>query len=192
MSLGLPLAVGAFSMPGTLWALFVFFGEAGAFVFGSGLTIVPFLYHGVVVEHQWLTNQQFVDAVAVAMLTPGPVVITSGFIGYLVAGVPGALVAAVGIFLPSYLLTLGAAPVFRRYGSLPGAAAFVRGVTAAAVGAIAGAVVVLGRRSIVDVPTLLLAVGTLVVLWRTTRLPEPLLVLIAAGSGVLLFPLVHH
>jgi chromate transporter len=192
VSMGLPLATLVLATPGTLWALFVFFVEAGAFVFGSGLAIVPFLYHGVVVEHHWLTNRQFVDAVAVAMLTPGPVVITSGFIGYLVAGLLGAMVAALGTFLPCYLIVVGAAPAFRRYGSVPGVAAFVRGVTAAAVGAIAGAVVVLGERAIVDIPTLLLAVGTAAVLWRTTRVPEPVLVLVAAGIGIVLFPLLHH
>ena len=137
-----------------------FFAKAGAFVFGSGLAIVPFLYGGVVTEHHWLNEKQFVDAVAVAMITPGPVVITVGFIGYLVAGLPGACVAALGTFLPCYLFTILPAPYFKKYGKLPSILAFVDGVTAAAVGAITGAVIVLAKRSIVDVPTALLAVAT--------------------------------
>src|SRR5205085_4988691 len=135
----------------------VFFAEAGAFVFGSGLAIVPFLYGGVVNEHHWLTERQFVDAVAVAMITPGPVVITSGFIGFLVAGLAGAAVAALATFLPCYAFVVIAAPAFRRYGKRPAIAAFVKGVTAAAVGAISGAVIILGRRTIIDIPTILLA-----------------------------------
>jgi chromate transporter len=131
-----------------------FFAEAGAFVFGSGLAIVPYLYGGVVTQHHWLTERQFVDAVAVAMITPGPVVITVGFIGYLIAGLTGATVASLGTFLPCYLLTIIPAPYFRRHGKRPGIAAFVDGVTAAAIGAIAGAVVVLGRRSVTDLPAL--------------------------------------
>jgi chromate transporter len=103
-------------------------------VFGSGLAIVPFLYGGVVTEHHWLNDKQFVDAVAVAMITPGPVVITVGFIGYLVAGLPGACVAALGTFLPCYLFTVLPAPYFKKYGKLPGVVAFVNGITAAAVG----------------------------------------------------------
>lgn len=177
---------------GTLWALFVFFVEAGAVVFGSGLAIVPFLYGGVVREHHWLTNQQFVDAVSVALLTPGPVVITSGFIGFLVAGVGGACVAALGTFLPAYLFTVLLAPAFKRYGRQPGVAAFVQGVTAGAVGAITGAVVILGRQSVVDLPTAVLALATLGILLKTTRVPEPLLVLGAALIGVLVYPLVHR
>src|SRR6266567_4382452 len=127
------LAVGG-ATGGTLWTLFTFFVVAGAFVFGSGLAIIPFLYGGVVQGHHWLTDRQFVDAVAVAMITPGPVVITSGFIGFLVAGFPGACVAALGTFLPCYAFVVIAAPAFRRYGKRPAIAAFVKGVTAAAIG----------------------------------------------------------
>jgi chromate transporter len=173
----------------TLWNLFRFFTYAGAFVFGSGLAIVPFLYSGVVREHQWLTVQQFLDAVAVAMITPGPVVITTGFIGYLVAGFPGASVAAAATFLPCYLLTVIPAPYFRKYGRRPGIAAFVDGVTTAAFGAIAGAVIVLGRRSIVDLPTALIALSTLALLWKAKRVPEPAIVAAAALLGLLLHPL---
>jgi chromate transporter len=167
----------------------VFFGEAGAFVFGSGLAIVPFLYGGVVNDHHWLTERQFVDAVAVAMITPGPVVITVGFIGYLVAGFPGATVAAAATFLPCYLFTIIPAPYFRRHGKRPAIVAFVDGATAAAIGTIAGAVVVIGRRSIVDIPTLVLAAITLLVLWKVKKLNEPVIVAMAAIIGLVLYPL---
>jgi chromate transporter len=168
----------------------VFFAEAGAFVFGSGLAIVPFLYGGVVSHHGWLTERQFVDAVAVAMITPGPVVITVGFIGYLVAGFPGAVVAAVATFLPCYLFTIIPAPYFRKYGKRPDLIAFVDGVTAAAIGTIAGAVVVLGKRSIVDLPTLALMAVTMVVLWKVKKLPEPVIVAVAAVAGLIVYPLI--
>src|SRR5206468_1013105 len=136
--------------PDILWRLAWFFTKAGAFVFGSGLAIVPFLYGGVVKEYGWLNDQQFLDAVAVAMITPGPVVITVGFIGFLIAGFAGACVAALATFLPCYLFTVIPAPYFRKYGKRPGLAAFVEGVTAAAIGAISGAVIVLGSRTLFD------------------------------------------
>ena len=177
---------------GTLWALFSFFTIAGAFVFGSGLAIIPFLYGGVVQGHHWLTDRQFVDAVAVAMITPGPVVITSGFIGYLVAGFPGAAVAALGTFLPCYALVVVAAPAFRKYGKRPSIGAFVKGVTAAAIGAITGAVIVLGRRTIIDVPTIALALVTLFLLWRWKKIPEPYIVIGAAVVGLVVYSLLHH
>ena len=177
---------------GTLATLFIFFATAGAFVFGSGLAVVPFLYGGVVRDHHWLTDRQFIDAVAVAMITPGPVVITTGFIGYLVAGFVGACVAAAATFLPCYLITIFAAPYFRKYGKRPDIAAFVQGVTAAAIGAITGAVVVLGRRSIVDVPTVLIFLATLVLVWKVKKIPEPAIVLGAAVLGLIIYPLVQH
>jgi chromate transporter len=191
----LPLAmmvVAAATTSGTLWVLFTFFLTAGAFVFGSGLAIVPFLYGGVVQGHHWLTDRQFVDAVAVAMITPGPVVITSGFIGYLVAGFAGAGVAALGTFLPCYAFVVVAAPAFRKYGKRPAIEAFVKGVTAAAIGAITGAVVVLGRRTLVDLPTMLLALVTLLLLWRWKKLPEPFIVLGAAVIGLIVYTVLHH
>ncbi len=170
----------------------VFFAKAGAFVFGSGLAIVPFLYGGVVTEHRWLNDKQFVDAVAVAMITPGPVVITVGFIGYLVAGLPGACVAAAGTFLPCYLFTVLPAPYFKKYGKLPAILAFVDGVTAAAVGAITGAVIVLAKRSIVDIPTALLALVTVALLLKFKKLSEPVIVVGAALIGLAAYPLLHH
>jgi chromate transporter len=169
----------------------LFFAKAGAFVFGSGLAIVPFLYGGVVTDNHWLTERQFVDAVAVAMITPGPVVITVGFIGYLIAGLPGACVAALGTFLPCYLFTILPAPYFKKYGKLPGLVAFVDGVTAAAIGAITGAVIVLAKRSIVDVPTALLAAVSVLLLWKFKKLPEPVIVAAAAIIGLIAYPMLH-
>ncbi len=161
-----------------------FFFKAGAFVFGSGLAIVPFLYGGVVKEYQWLNEQQFLDAVAVAMITPGPVVITVGFIGYLVAGVPGACVAALATFLPCYLFTVIPAPYFKKYGKHPGIKAFVDGVTAAAVGAIAGAVGVLAKRQFTDATSIIIAIVTIAVLLKFKKIQEPFVILAAAAAGL--------
>lgn len=169
-----------------LWQIAWFFTKAGAFVFGSGLAIVPFLYGGVVKEYGWLTEQQFLDAVAVAMITPGPVVITVGFIGYLIGGVPGACVAALATFVPCYLFTVIPAPYFKKYGKHPSIKAFVEGVTAAAIGAIAGAVLVLGKRTLTDLPTILIAVSTAAILLRYKKLQEPFVILAAAAIGVFL------
>lgn len=171
---------------GTLFNVFLFFAKAGAFIFGSGLAIVPFLYGGVVQEHHWLNERQFLDAVAVAMITPGPVVITVGFIGYLIAGLPGAIVAALGVFLPVYLFVVIPAPYVERYARNPQLTAFVDGVTAAATGAIAGAVIVLGRRAIVDIPTALIAMATLAVLIEF-KVPEPFIITVAGILGLILF-----
>jgi chromate transporter len=175
----------ALAPPDTLAQILWFFTKAGAFVFGSGLAIVPFLYGGVVQEYRWLTDQQFLDAVAVAMITPGPVVITVAFIGYLVAGQVGALLAAVGVFLPVYLFVVVPYRWFDRASENPQVQAFVAGVTAAAAGAIAGACVVLARRAIVDVPTALLALAVLGLLWRV-RVPEPLVIAAGAAIGLLI------
>jgi chromate transporter len=172
-----------------LFQIGVFFAEAGAFVFGSGLAIVPFLYGGVVNEHHWLNERQFIDAVAVAMITPGPVVITVGFIGYLIAGLPGAVVAALGTFLPCYLFTIIPAPYFRKHGKKPGIVAFVDGVTAAAIGTITGAVIVLGRRSITDIATIAICLVALLLLWKVKKLPEPVIVALAAVAGLIVFPM---
>ncbi|WP_211443817.1 chromate transporter [Collimonas humicola] len=186
------LALASVTDANTLIQIALFFTKAGAFVFGSGLAIVPFLYSGVVTEHHWLTEKQFVDAVAVAMITPGPVVITTGFIGYLISGLPGAVVAAIGTFVPCYLATVIAAPYFKKYGKLPALIAFVDGITAAAIGAIAGSVVVIAQRSITDIPTALLALATAALLWKFKKLPEPVIVIGAALIGVAIYPLMHH
>jgi chromate transporter len=203
MKKGAPPALGIAPLP-ILPALFgavdlsqltqigIFFAKAGAFVFGSGLAIVPFLYGGVVTEHHWLTDKQFVDAVAVAMITPGPVVITVGFIGYLIAGFPGALVAALATFIPCYLFTVIPAPYFKKYGKVPGVLAFVDGITAAAIGAITGSVFVIAKRSIIDIPTALMAGVTIVLLWKFKKLQEPVIVAAAAVIGLVIYPLLRH
>jgi chromate transporter len=172
--------------PEVLWRILGYFAAAGAFVFGSGLAIVPFLHGGVVNQYHWLTERQFLDAVAVAMITPGPVVITVAFIGYLVAGPAGAFMAGLGVFLPTYLFVVIPAPYYRRIAHNVQIQAFVAGVTAAATGAIAGAAFVLGRRAIVDVPTVLIAAATLLVLVKAKKVPEPLVILAAGVVGVML------
>jgi len=171
---------------GTLGNIAWFFTKAGAFVFGSGLAIVPFLHSGVVTEYQWLSEQEFIDAVAVAMITPGPVVITVGFIGYLVAGFPGAAVAALATFVPCYLFTVIPAPYFHKYGKHPSIKAFVDGITAAVVGALAGAVIVIAMRTIKDIPTFIIALATIILLLKTKKVKEPLIILIAALIGMVL------
>ena len=156
----LPIAASGTALAATpeiLWNIFTFFAKAGTFVFGSGLAIVPFLYGGVVKEDHWLNDHQFLDAVAVALITPGPVVITVGFIGYLVTSFAGACVADFATFLPCYLFTIIPAPYFKKYGKKPALLSFVNGITAAAVGAITGAVI-----------------------------PEPLIILVAALVGLVL------
>ena len=163
-----------------------FFTKAGAFVFGSGLAIVPFLHAGVVTENHWLTEAQFLDAVAVAMITPGPVVITVGFIGYLIAGFPGACIAALATFLPCYLFTVIPAPHFKKIAKNTSIKAFVDGITAAVVGALTGAVIVIAARSIVDIPTAVLAIATLVILIYFKKMQEPYIILVAAIIGLLL------
>jgi len=208
---GSPKTAAGFLLPLAIWPalelgkeaqtrldIVLFFTKAGAFVFGSGLAIVPFLYSGVVHEFHWLDKNTFLDAVAVAMITPGPVVITVGFIGYLVDGFTGATLAAVATFLPCYLFTIIPAPYFKKYGHRPGIVNFVEGVTAAAIGAIGGSVVVLARRSIFDDfgyphwPKVVILLATLGLLTSGRKIPEPLVVLAAALVGLLIFPYVGH
>jgi chromate transporter len=184
------LGVAATSGIAVTWPLLgritLYFAEAGALVFGSGLAIVPFLHGGVVNQFHWLSERQFLDAVAVAMITPGPVVITVAFIGYLVAGPLGACAAALGVFLPSYLFVVIPAPYFRRFADNPRVRAFVDGVSAAATGAIAGAAFVLGRRALIDVTTAVIALATWGVFTRFKKLPEPAVILAAGVIGLLL------
>ena len=173
-------ATTAAALPPTLPNIFTLFAQAGAVVFGSGLAIVPFLYGVLVQQHGWLSDRQFLDAVAVAMITPGPVVITVAFVGYLVAGPWGMAAAALGVFLPVYLFVVIPAPYFRRYRSQPIVMGFVDGVSAAATGAIAGAAYVIALRAIVDVSTAAIAAATFAVLWRW-RISE-LWAIAAAGA----------
>ena len=170
----------------TLGQIAWFFTKAGAFVFGSGLAIVPFLHGGVVTEYHWLDEKQFVDAVAVAMITPGPVVITVGLIGYLVAGFPGACVAASATFLPCYLLTVIPAPYFKKIAKNASIKAFVDGITAAVIGALVGAVIIIGIRSITDIPTALIAVASVLALIYIKKVQESYIILVAAIIGLIL------
>lgn len=184
-SAALVFGIPAITSVSGLTQIFFYFAKAGMLVFGSGLAVVPFLYGGVVQQHHWLTEQQFVDAVAVAMITPGPVVITVAFIGYLIGGFSGATVAALGMFVPVYLVVVVLAPSYKRWAQNPEINAFVQGVTAAATGAIAGAVVVLARRSIYDTPTLAIALISFAVLFRW-KIPEPVVIAGAAVAGLVL------
>ena len=186
LSVSLLTGMGGPAPAETLGQIVWFFAKAGAFVFGSGLAIVPFLYGGVVQEYRWLTDKQFLDAIAVAMITPGPIVITVAFIGYLVAGQVGALLAAIGIFLPVFLFVVIPYPWFDRFSENPQVKTFVRGVTAAAAGAIAGACFVLARRAIIDLPTALIGLAALALLYRF-KIPEPLLIIAAGALGILIF-----
>ncbi|GGF28580.1 chromate transporter [Flavobacterium limi] len=170
----------------TLTEIAIFFAKAGTFVFGSGLAIVPFLHSGVVVDNHWLTEQQFLDSVAVAMITPGPVVITVGFIGYLVNGFLGALVAALATFLPCYLFTIAMAPSFKKIAQNKPVKAFVDGITAAVVGALVGSVIVIARRSIFDIPTVLIAFSSILALLYIKKIQEPYIILIAAVVGIII------
>lgn len=187
LSVGLFFGTGFWNYDGkTLQEIGWFFAKAGAFVFGSGLAIVPFLHGGVVKEFGWLSEHQFVDSVAVAMITPGPVVITVAFIGYLVAGFPGACVAAIATFLPCYVFTVALAPSFKRIAKNMSIKAFVEGITAAVIGALVGSVVIIAIRSITDVWTLLIAVAALLALVYIKKLQEPYIIGAAAVLGLII------
>lgn len=163
--------------------LFLIFAKAALVVYGSGMAIIPFLYHDVVEVHSWLNQKQFLDSVTIGMITPGPVMIMAGFIGYLVGHFPGSLAAVAGIFLPVYLFVIILAPFFHKLLRNAQVQAFVEGVTAAAVGTIAGAAYILGLQAIIDWPTALIALATLALIFKT-KIPVPLLLLAAGLVGV--------
>jgi chromate transporter len=172
----------------SLGSLGWFFTKASAFTFGSGLAIVPFLHQGLVHEHHWLTEQQFVDAVAMGLISPGPVVIMATFAGYLVAGIAGAIVASVAVFLPVYFFVIIPGRTLRRHSEHPRLAGFIRGATAAAAGAIAGAAIVIGEEVITRPGSVVIALAALaLLLQRRVKVPEPALVALAAGVGILVF-----
>ena len=176
----------------TLGQIALFFTQAGAFVFGSGLAIIPFL-HGAVTKYHWIDEHTFLDAVAVAMITPGPVVITVGFIGYLAAGFPGACIAAACTFLPCYFFTVIPAPYFKKYAKNASIKAFVDGITAAVIGALSGAVIIIAINTFtqnhkvsIDIPSVLIAVATVLALLYVKKIQEPYIILIAAIIGLIL------
>jgi len=173
-----------------LGKLLLFFLKAGSLTFGSGLVIVPFLEKGLVQQTGWLDERQFLVAVAMGMLSPGPVVITATFVGYVVAGFWGSVISTIGIFLPSFLLVLIVAPILIRYRTNPNVQGFVKGAYAAAIGTILGACVLLGRIAIGDWLTALVAVVSLVVLFRW-KVSNPLLVAATAIIGLIAFPLLQ-
>lgn len=169
-----------------LGSMALFFAKASAFTFGSGLAIVPFLHQGLVREHHWLTEQQFIDAVAMGLISPGPVVIMATFAGYLVYGITGALVATAAVFLPVYLFVIVPGPLLRRHGEHPRLRGFIKGATAAAAGAIAGAAIVIGEQVIASAVSVAIVLGALaLLLQRRVKVPEPALVAIAAGIGII-------
>ena len=180
-----PVAAGS-----TAAKLLLFFLKAGALTFGSGLVIVPFLQQGVVRQYGWLGEHDFLVAVAVGMISPGPVVITATFVGYLVGGFWGSLAATVGIFLPSFLLVLIAAPILTRHRANRNVQGFMKGAYAAAIGTILGASVLLGRIAIGDWLTILIGLTALAVLFRW-KVSNPLLMAVAAAAGLIAFPLLH-
>jgi chromate transporter len=174
----------------TLGKLLLFFLKAGSLTFGSGLVIVPFLQQGLVEQYGWLDQRQFLIAVAVGMISPGPVVITATFVGYLVAGFWGSLVSTIGIFLPSFILVLVVAPILARHRGNANVAGFVKGAYAAAIGTILGACVLLGRIAIGDWLTVLIGVASLAVLFRW-KISNPLLIAVTAVAGLIAFPLLQ-
>ena len=170
----------------SLGTIAVFFAKASAFTFGSGLAIVPFLHQGLVHDHHWLTGQQFIDAVAMGLISPGPVVIMATFAGYLISGLTGALVATTAVFLPVYLFVIIPGPFLRRHGQHPRLQGFIKGATAAAAGAIAGAAILIGEQVIASTASILIAILALVaLLQRRIRIPEPALVAVAAAIGII-------
>ena len=185
-----PLIVGApKAAPGWILSkLFAFFLKAGSLTFGSGLVIVPFLEKGLVQQTGWLDERQFLIAVAIGMLSPGPVVITATFVGYLVAGFWGSLVSTVGIFLPSFLLVLIVAPILIRHRANPNVRGFVKGAYAAAIGTILGASLLLGKIAIGDWLTVLIALLSLIALARW-KVSNPILVAVMAVIGLIAFPI---
>jgi chromate transporter len=183
-----PLAPSA--SPSILAKLLLFFLKAGALTFGSGLVIVPFLEQGLVQQYGWLDQRQFLVAVAIGMISPGPVVITATFVGYLVAGFWGSLISTIGIFLPSFLFVLIAAPMLARHRGNPNVQGFVKGAYGAAIGTILGACVLLGQIAIGDWLTIsvgLVSLGVLFV-WKVSN---PLLIAATAAVGLIAFPLLH-
>jgi chromate transporter len=185
-----PAAMAPVTTGSTLTKLLLFFLKAGSLTFGSGLVIVPFLEQGLVQQYGWLDERQFLIAVAVGMISPGPVVITATFVGYLVAGFWGSLVSTIGIFLPSFLLVLIVAPLLARHRKNPNVQGFVKGAYAAAIGTILGACILLGRIAIGDWLTVGIGIVSLAVLFRW-KVSNPALIAVTAVIGLIAYPLLQ-
>jgi chromate transporter len=189
----LPLGAGATGQAAAgsiLGKLLLFFLKAGTFTFGSGLVIVPFLENGLVQQTGWIGEREFLVAVAIGMISPGPVVITATFVGYLVAGFQGAVVSTIGIFLPSFIYVILAAPILIRYRANPNVRGFVKGAYAAAIGTIAGAAILLGRIAIGDWLTALIGAASLTILFRW-KVSNPALIAATAAIGLAAYPLLQ-
>jgi len=168
-----------------LGKLFVYFAWAGTVVFGGGYAIIPFIHEGVVQNYHWLNEREFLDAIAVGMITPGPIIMVVSFMGYLIAGIKGAFAATLGILLPCYFLVILLAPHFNRIAHHEGVRAFVQGITVAVAGSIAGTTIILAKNVIVDGPALGIFFGTSLALYLFKKIPEPTWLLVAAGVGIL-------
>jgi chromate transporter len=188
-----PVAIGAVPQApalSVLGKLLAFFLKAGSLTFGSGLVIVPFLEKGLVQDTGWLNPREFLVAVAVGMLSPGPVVITATFVGYLVAGFWGSLVSTIGIFLPSFILILVVAPILIRHRKNPNVQGFVKGAYAAAIGTILGASFLIGKIAIGDWLTALIGIISLALLFRY-KISNPALIGATAVVGLVAFPILQ-
>jgi chromate transporter len=185
------LIPGAALFSGTTAKLFLFFFKTGLLVFGSGLVIVPFLKTQVVDQYHWLGNRQFLDSVAIGMISPGPVVITATFVGYLLNGVAGALAATIGIFSPPVLFTVLATPILLRYYKHPRVAGFIRGVGVTVVGVLVGTTWLVGKEAICDWLTAAIALGSLLAILFLKKLPEPLVILAGGTIGLLTYQIVR-
>jgi len=190
--LALPAVVGLgpSASPGVIGKLFLFFLKAGSLTFGSGLVIVPFLEKGLIQEYGWLDPGQFLIAVAIGMISPGPVVITATFVGYIVGGFWGSLASTVGIFLPSFIFVLVAAPLLARHRTNPNVQGFVKGAYAAAIGTILRACFLLGKIAIGDWLTAAVGLVSLGALFRW-KISNPLLIAVTAVVGLIAYPLLQ-
>jgi len=179
------LSLGALSHNHILVKLFLYFAWAGTVVFGSGYAIIPFIHEGVVQKYHWLSEAQFMDAISIGMITPGPIVLAVTFMGYLIAGLKGAIATTVGVFIPCYLCVIIFAPHFHRIAHHEGFKAFVQGITIAVAGAITGATITLGKTAIIDLPTVGFFLGTSFMLFQFKKIREPIWLLLAAMLGIL-------
>ena len=190
--LTVPLALGAVpAASGITGRLFLFFFRTGLLVFGSGLVIVPFLKAYVVDQYHWLGDRAFLDSVAIGMISPGPVVISATFVGYLLDGLPGAAAATVGIFAPAVLFTVVATPILLRHAGNPRLKGFIRGITVAVVGVLVGTTYLVGKTAVGDPLTVGVAAASLAALFAWKRLPEPLVVLAGALIGLIAYPIIR-